>query len=697
MSCENKINSKASICFINCNENKCKESKIIPASSNLQELAIICEESHSCNNMDILLIKSKISKVTLLCTNCKSVAMAIESELSMQIYIYCDRENSEGCQGMNINLTSVQKQNIFNITIGCYKFSSCGDLTIDATNTNDNMYLTMLIYNYSQGINIIDTVYKQINFVFHPYFIEYETNKVKSREEFFQLAKDKYGGNWPLDGISITTATQECEYVTNANSYWFLEKDLPSSSDECYWLDINKLFSPNVVCVDKTHQNNEYSDLPLWIYIISGVAGFIFIAALIGFIVYYHRKKKKLNLKEQEILQEREDKAIDVSNPMVISLAIGHYHDEPSDAEFDGYVDDLNGVDRDIVNLKSLFYSELNYQMFPEYKDKFIKIEWTKKQIMDLLKEKSDLLAANIYDAQDETKQNGYDGLIFAVSSHGLKSNIITSDYKFISKKNIHRMFSVGHPRARLIPRLFIFDCCDGDEQKKGINKSRNIGKAIWKDMNVNKIDKSQTKTKVDMKDDSMSEESKSNNDSSSDTEDEGMWERGTQNPDHKLAELHAANQDFQSRLNSRIGSYLIHSFVEKTKIGLQKNSKDMPFLGEIFGEIQTDLEKSTQLPIYTWNNGTENIRLRKNKDKHVNKIKHTIDDDSNDETQSVGNDSVEMITIKATESNVNNEDGNNSDTMDENKPLTTNVLTSQEEQKETGQRQNSYALIEGN
>ncbi len=49
---------------------------------------------------------------------------------------------------------------------------------------------------------------------------------------------------------------------------------------------------------------------------------------------------------------------------------------------------------------------------------------------------------------------NKYDGLIVAISCHGLNSNICTSDYKLIEKAAIHRIFTSEYPKVREVPRF---------------------------------------------------------------------------------------------------------------------------------------------------------------------------------------------------------------------------------------------------
>ena len=52
------------------------------------------------------------------------------------------------------------------------------------------------------------------------------------------------------------------------------------------------------------------------------------------------------------------------------------------------------------------------------------------------------------------------------ISCHGFDNDILTSDYKRLSKTDIHRIFSRNKPLNRELPRIFIFDCCSGDAER---------------------------------------------------------------------------------------------------------------------------------------------------------------------------------------------------------------------------------------
>merc|ERR550525_2245554 len=93
---------------------------------------------------------------------------------------------------------------------------------------------------------------------------------------------------------------------------------------------------------------------------------------------------------------------------------------------------------------------------------------------------------------------------------------------------------------------------------------------------------------------------------------DDGSWTEGTFNPDHNLAVIHAANKDFESKMNSQIGSYLIHLWtrmVTQNVDGTWCKCRGKWYLGEIMNEIQRVLEvKGKQLVVSVFTNGSERI-----------------------------------------------------------------------------------------
>jgi len=88
-------------------------------------------------------------------------------------------------------------------------------------------------------------------------------------------------------------------------------------------------------------------------------------------------------------------------------------------------------------------------------------------------------------------------------------------------------------------------------------------------------------------------------------------WKRGEHNPDHRMAVIHAANEDFQSLCTASIGSYLIYCFTESVRRDMSSWNigRGPRYLGEMMNEIQNLLEdKGRQLVVPLYTNETERI-----------------------------------------------------------------------------------------
>ena len=107
---------------------------------------------------------------------------------------------------------------------------------------------------------------------------------------------------------------------------------------------------------------------------------------------------------------------------------------------------------------------------------------------------------------------------------------MITSDYQLIAKDAMHRIFSINFPKLRKFPRIFIYDCCDGDYER-GTDSKHDIGK------NGNEVGKnvgSSTRNILFIEE----------------VKDIDIWCHDDRNPDYKLVTIHAANIGFQSKLS---------------------------------------------------------------------------------------------------------------------------------------------------
>merc|ERR1712087_480196 len=290
-----------------------------------------------------------------------------------------------------------------------------------------------------------------------------------------------------------------------------------------------------------------------------------------------------------------ETPTVEVRNPMVIVLGQAYYSKDKSGKEYEGFIRDLDGIDVDVRNMVTFFRS-LNYQIFPKetsYKSlKYPRCRWTKQELIDLLTRKAKDLEASI----KKGGPNAFDAVFLTMSAHGIKGSIITRDHKLLSKEEIHRMFSSqGNVLSRGIPRIFLFDCCDGVEDQKAVTHI-----ALPSVDSIARTTTEEEEEKADILPISESPGIKHLR---------KLWKHGEQNPDHRLAVLNAANEGFQSKMNCDVGSYVIHGFWRRAT-ALLAETGEVP-LKVIFKEIQDDLGTYKQMPVFTWNNDTELVVLK--------------------------------------------------------------------------------------
>lgn len=196
-----------------------------------------------------------------------------------------------------------------------------------------------------------------------------------------------------------------------------------------------------------------------------------------------------------------------------------------------------------------------------------------------------------------------FDGLLVVISGHGMKNCICTSDYQLIDKVAIHRIFSAQYPMVRDIPRLFMYDVCDGSDEQEpykeepSVSEEKDAGNEAGKDV-ISALEIESGEVGKDFTVDDVKRPYE-------------IWVEGERNPDHKLVELHAANSGFQAKLNNWSGSYLISKFVGKVSSNLPRGK----YLCEMVDEIQIELADSGKqqiVPVY--HNKTRYVTFEKNK-----------------------------------------------------------------------------------
>ena len=300
--------------------------------------------------------------------------------------------------------------------------------------------------------------------------------------------------------------------------------------------------------------------------------------------IYWYRKQKNRSdkaKKESDAKYSRieatgiiPDEFIHISNALVLIITIGKY-DAITESNADIDIDQLQDIDAaniDYNHLKNVF-ALLKYRILPTTP----KDHWTQVEVIDFLKTAAKEVVA-------EDGELAYDGLVVVISGHGIENHVITSDIKAIQKAAIHRIFSAD-ARIRDIPRIFLFDSCDGSATKIFDNEENTDN---GKYFGLNDV-----LDTLDMSDD--------------------LWKNTDHNPDYKLAEIHAANIGFQAKFNEEKGSHMIHKFCKRMigNIVSMNNDKRNECIGSIFDAIQKELhDEGKQQIIHTFNNNTQYVNF---------------------------------------------------------------------------------------
>eukprot|EP01084_Bolivina_argentea_P255890 430580_1 len=285
------------------------------------------------------------------------------------------------------------------------------------------------------------------------------------------------------------------------------------------------------------------------------------------------------------IINKMRSKALDnvICNALVVVVSIGSYNSDTTGTDIQNL--DFNDlpVEKDVYNIQE-FCSYFNYKLIPQK----LKLHWTEKQLISYL---GDGICKELL---DDTELR-YDGLIVFITCHGIENNIVTSDLKTIENMVIHRIISLRSPKVREIPRIYVFDACNGQSERIHVRPS------ITEDMDKG--------TKL------------------IDISHNTQWTSTTNNPDYKLVSVYASTQGFQAKMCVRKGSYLTSKFT--AKIMKNVNEKENKTLATILDEIQNELhDAGKQQTINILNNNTRHLRFKINhKGQQTIKAYTSVDD----------------------------------------------------------------------
>ena len=281
-----------------------------------------------------------------------------------------------------------------------------------------------------------------------------------------------------------------------------------------------------------------------------------------------------------------------MKNGLLVSIAIGEYESHPPNTEIPGILKNLP-VQSDVENLRN-FAEFLNYQFLTVEG----KLSWTKDEVMRFLE--NDVCTAMF----DDNGNVLFDGLIVSISSHGMRDCILSSDYKKIKRTHIHRCISENYPELREIPRIFLFDACDGTRQRKASLKMQQVDSQSVEDEKPES-----PKNTEEVKEDEHTHTVEALQIESRDTE----WSSKHKNPDYNLVAVHGSNEDFVSKMQqSSVGSYLTYFFAKAVRLNIE--GKQRKGLAAILKDIQNLLhDEGKQLIRMEFFNETQNLRIEKN------------------------------------------------------------------------------------
>ena len=277
----------------------------------------------------------------------------------------------------------------------------------------------------------------------------------------------------------------------------------------------------------------------------------------------------------REVLEmANKDKSIlKIRNGLVASIAIGNYDN----------ADYINlPVETDIENLKN-FSKFLNYNFLPKSGKK---LRWTQAEVMQFLEND----VANEFTERDADGNLKYDGLVVAVSGHGLQNRIVTSDMRTIEKTAMHRCISNKYSEIRHLPRIFLFDACGGNAYRRQAVEPADSGSF------GDETEQKETQKNVALEDVEKGDE----------------WTTNTQNPDYNTVQIHAANDGYVANMRKETGSYLISLFTYRIQVNIGQQKGDG--LADIMAKVQNDLhDHGKQQTVNVFNNNTRNLQFEVN------------------------------------------------------------------------------------
>eukprot|EP01084_Bolivina_argentea_P124591 220769_1 len=389
-----------------CNENKCcpdnylYDGQII-CDTNIN-CTINCQKPEDCLDIDA-------TTASFLLVDCRGDYLCSKTVIHASVLelFYLNCSGSSACSEMIIYDTIIQNQLIYH----CNK-SACVDTHAEFILENDaNVELVC-----AAAESELSPACEHATFIFN--------------------------GNSTLISNRAGNVSVVCEYGSCNQHNHFIFKNIktvsvfcnhPSACPNITWSNIGNLNKTQCECsVELTKKPTE--DI-ISIVIITLVIVIVVVVIMgIVFYIYWRNKQQKETQKHQEEKQKLvQDHQMDtllnakttIKKPMVLAFVISTSN---------------------INNNFNKFQNSFGYDVFPSIDHDY----WPHEDLLDCLEEKRNQL-------QDQIPE--FDGLIVIIKSMGNKDNIISSDERFISKREIENIFNhEDDSRIRAIQKIFVYE-----------------------------------------------------------------------------------------------------------------------------------------------------------------------------------------------------------------------------------------------
>jgi len=304
--------------------------------------------------------------------------------------------------------------------------------------------------------------------------------------------------------------------------------------------------SPRVVEVKETNHSSNFG------FVVLG--GVLVLCAEAACLWFYRRQNQPNSI------------GLRARNPLVVALSIGEYDSSTLPA--------LPG-DKDIESLEQ-FADFMGYTFTSNHG----KVHWKKEEILQFMRH---TVVGELVSVNGDLR---YDSLIVCVSGHGMDGGIITSDCHLVDNDVFHRIISGPNPTLRNIPRLFIFDACDGTAECKVDDDDEGKHGGVGMSLRANRMDLSALPRASD-------------------------WTTSGKNPDYNLVQIRAANKGFMAKANEEMGSYLTRLIIENMMESIERGEDKT--IAEVLKDCQQTLHRfGKQLPDFNYNNDTDGLRFEK-------------------------------------------------------------------------------------